>query len=80
MKIVNFVEKLNFSQSPENSNAIEIRKWHNTNFYETLCQYCSDHNINTNSVDDMEFMSAVQIMAEYAQSDKSTDSYYFWID
>ena len=74
----NFVQRLNFSNAPR-SNAIKIMKWHNINYFETLCLYCSEQDINTDMITAADFMSAVQIMSEYGQCDYS-DSYYFWID
>ena len=73
-------ERLNFSNSQDNPSAIEIKKWHSVNHYETLCKYCSDNDIALSDVDDSDFDSAVIIMEDAGKEDKSTDSYFFWID
>jgi hypothetical protein len=76
----NFIESLNFSSSDDNSNAIEIKKWNDVNHYETLCQYCANNDIDLTDVSDDDFYAASELMADHGQADKSTDSYFFWID
>ena len=71
--------KLNFSDTPKDG-AIQIKKWANVNFYETLCFYCSENNINVSDIDEDDFDGCSLIMADYGQADKSTDTYWFWID
>ncbi len=78
--MTNFIASLNFSDRNESSSAIEIKKWHDVNHYETLCLYCAENDIDLSDVSDNEFLNAVQVMAEHGQNDKSTDSYFFWID
>jgi hypothetical protein len=73
-------ERLNFSNNEDNSKAIEIKKWHSVNHYETLCKYCADNDIELKSIEDSDFDSAVLIMEDMGQADISTDSYFFWID
>jgi len=73
-------EKLNFSSTKDNDSAIEISKWSNVNHYDTLCMYCADNNIDLDSFNDEDFEGCSDIMADYGQADKSTDSYFFWID
>lgn len=75
----NFISSLNFS-SAERSNSIEIKKWADVNHYDTLCLYCADNDIDLSDISDEEFSSAADIMAEHGQSDKSMDTYFFWID
>lgn len=70
--------KFNFSATKDNDNAIKIKKWANVNYYETLCLYCANNDININEYCD--FDSSSEIMADHGQLDKSTDYYYFWID
>ena len=80
MKNVTLTSRLNFSDIRDSDNAIEISKWGMSGFYETLCCYCADNNIDLTNISDSDFDSAVIIMSEYGQADKSTDCYYFWID
>jgi len=75
-----FSERLNFSTAKDNDSAIEIKKWHDVNHYETLCLYCAENDIDISQVSDEDFMAASEVMAEHGQSDKGTDSYFFWID
>ena len=75
----NFINRLNFS-SKEHHNSIEIKKWESVNHYERLCLYCAENNIDIKSVSEDDFGAASDLMADFGQSDKSTDSYYFWID
>ena len=72
--------RLNFSDTRDNGSAIEISKWGMSGFYETLCCYCADNDIDLTNIADSDFDSAAIVMSEYGQSDKSTDSYYFWIE
>ena len=75
-----FTETLNFSNTNQDDRAIEINKWSNVNHFDTLCLYCAENDIDVNSIDDAEFEAAAEMMADHGQSDKSTDSYFFWID
>lgn len=72
-------ERLSFSNTQDNPTAIEIKKWHSVNHYETLCKYCADNDIDLSVVEDSDFDSAVIIMEDMGKEDKSTDSYFFWI-
>ena len=78
--MTNFIETLNFSDRKESASAIEIKKWHSVNHYETLCLYCAENDIDLSNVSDEEFYTASDVMAQHGQEDKSTDSYFFWID
>ena len=72
--------RFNFSDTKDNDFAIEVSKWGFSGFYETLCCYCADNNVDLTDISDSDFDSAVCTMEQYGQSDKSTDCYYFWID
>ena len=74
-----FLESLNFSASKDNSSAIEIRKWHDVDYYETLCMYCADNDIDLSRVSDEEFFAAAETMSQHEQIDKSKAAYFFWI-
>lgn len=73
-------ERLNFSTREENEKCVKIRKWHSINFYETLCLYCANNNINTDPISFDEFTGCVDILKSHGQADKSCDHYYFWIE
>jgi len=72
-------EKLKFSDTKVVEHAVKIRKWHDTNFFDTLCLYCADNGINLNNVDDNDFNMSVEMLSKYGQFDKSTGHFYFWI-
>ena len=73
-------EKLNFSNTQDNDSAIEINKFSSVNFFDTLCLYCADNDIDIYDVDDNDFAGCADIMESHGQADKSTDFYFFWID
>lgn len=77
---MSFLKRLKFSDKEENQRAIKIRKWHNVAYYDTLCRYCADNDIDVNQISDEEFMSASEVMARHGQKNKKVDHYYFWID
>jgi len=72
-------ERLNFSDT-EVSGSVKVKKWHDVNFYETLCLYCSDNEVDLSSVSDDDFDGAVMTMEDHGQADKENDAYFFWID
>ena len=72
-------ERLNFSDTKADG-SIEVKKWHDVNFYETLCLYCADNEIDLSSVSDDDFDGAVIVMEDYGQADKQNETYFFWID
>jgi len=74
------VQRMNFSTHRNPGEAIEIKKWHDVNHYETLCLYCANNDIDLKNIEDDDFFAASEIMQEHGQDDKSTDSYFFWID
>ncbi len=48
------------------------------NFYETLCMYCADNDIDLDSVSDADFDGAVMAMEAYGTCPRG--EYHFWID
>ena len=75
-------ERLNFSQQTSNPSAIKL---HNRNrgisyYYDNLCLYCADNDIDLGNVSDDEFMAAAEVMSGHGTLDLSTDHYFFWID
>jgi len=80
MKILS--EKLNFSNNQDNDSAIKL---HNRNrdigyYFDNLCLYCANNDIDTDTISDDDFMACAEIMANHGSNDISTDLYYFWID
>jgi hypothetical protein len=73
-------ERLNFSLKKEHESAVNIRKWCDVNFYETLSLYCADNDINLSLYSSDDFDAAVTTLEIFGQFDKSIDHYYFWID
>lgn len=76
-----FHKRLNFATKgfiP--SRAISIKKFHDVNHSETLHLYCANNDIDLKNVSEAEIDGAVLLMEVYGQSDKSCDSYFFWID
>jgi len=73
-------ESLNFSQSKDNDNAVFIRKHHDVNYYETLCLYCANNNVNTDLFTDNDFSSASDVIEDHQIQDDYSEGFYFWID
>lgn len=71
---------LNFSKIKDVERAVEINKKKDINYYETLCLYCADNDIDLKNVSDNEFDSAVEILSNYGLLDISFDLFFFWID
>ena len=79
--MTNFTNKLNFSQKEENSTAMKLRNDKDLDYYyNNLCLYCADNDIDITNISDDEFMSAAEVMSNHGENDISTDHYYFWID
>lgn len=71
-------ERLNFSAKASH-NSIEIKKWGDVNHYDTLCSYCAHYSINLDKISATDFEVCADLMADHGQSDKTTDTYHFWI-
>ena len=72
-------EKLNFSQK-EIENSFKIDKRKDVNFYETLCAYCANYDINLKNVTDEDFDSAVEILKNYGSNHLEFNHYFFSIN
>jgi hypothetical protein len=72
-------ERLNFSLKNEHELAVKIDKWRDISYYDTLCKYCADNDINIMMYSATDFDNAVETLRTYGQDDKSFDLYYFWI-
>lgn len=73
-------EKLNLSATCDNDSAVKINKWSNVNYDETLSLYCAENDVNFDDISDDDWFAALYTLADHGQADKTTDSYYFWID
>jgi len=79
-KMKSLAERINFSLKKEHESAIKVNKWTDVAYYETLCKYVSDNEINVMLYSARDFDAAVEILETYGQYDKSVDYYYFWIN
>ena len=80
--MANFVEKLNFADSQGNADSaikLHTRRDHGY-YYDNLCLYCANNDIDPAKIPDDEFSAAAEIMEMIGSPDLSTDHYYFWID
>jgi len=71
-------ERLNFSTTSTHDSAIVIDNRKDVNFYETLCLYCSENNIDLKNIEDDDFNGAVYTMENYGIAQRG--EYNFWID
>lgn len=77
-----FTETLNFSSNSDASSAIELYA-NNRDFgyyYDNLCLYCANNNIDINLISDDEFDAAAEIMMDHGTAKPEIQSYFFWID
>ncbi len=79
---MNFSQSLNFSQTKDNDSAFKL---HSRNrdigyYFENLCAYCANNDIDVKSITDSDFTSAADIMQAHGTDDLSIDYYFFWID
>ncbi len=71
-------ERLNFSTTSTDENAIKIDNRRYVNFHESLCNYCTDNAIDLSNISDEDFDGAVMTMECYGTADRG--EYNFWID
>ena len=82
----NFLERLNFSVKPnELENGVKINRNNDINYFETLCLYCADYNIELKNVSDEDFDAAVEVLKNYGFNDSSLiwefdNTFFFSID
>jgi hypothetical protein len=79
---MNFSQSLNFSGTKDNDSAIKLyNRNRDTGYYfENLCAYCANNDIDLNDIDNNDFCSAVDVMEAHGTNDLSIDHYFFWID
>ena len=73
-------DRLNLSLTKDVEWAVRIDKHRDVNFFDTLCLYCANDNINTDIIDDDDFIACADIIADFASNDMGSDHYYFWIE
>lgn len=74
----NLTENLNFSLTDDNMRSIQIDPTRGVNFYDTLCLYCANNDVNLSSVINSDFDSAVIAMESYGAANPLP--YFFWIE
>lgn len=79
----NFIEKLNFSESesqaPERAIELFVNGRDIGYYYDNLCLYCADNDVDLTEVSSDEFYNAAEVMSQHA-SCAGIDTYFFWID
>ena len=75
-------KELNMSlqEGHSKNDVIEINKKKDINYYETLCKYCADNNIDLKNVSNNEFDGCVELLKEHGSFDITIEKFYFWID
>ncbi len=73
------VERIRFTDI-KNSKTMKVLKWKHPHGYDILSLYCADHNIDLSNVSDDDFENASAVIEGFGQSDKTINSFYFWID
>lgn len=73
-------EKLNFSERSGPERSIKIDPRRDVNYYETLCLYCAENDINLNNLEQEEIDAAVNIIENYGSAELKREPFYFWID
>lgn len=63
----NFTSRLNFSNTQNNENAIKIDCRKDISYFDTLCLYCANNNINLDSIDNDDFSSAAMRIEDYGK-------------
>lgn len=77
-----FTQKLNFSNKRRYDRAVKIDRRRDVNYYETLCLYCANNDIDLEQVSDTDFDSAGIVFEEHGKLARSIfgDVFYFWMD
>ena len=81
MSYQDFTERLNFAdKGPDHAQKLHNRGRDRGYYYDNLCCYCANNDVDLTYISDDDFSAAADIMAMHGTSDLSTDHYYFWID
>jgi len=77
-----FAANLNFSDTRKNDRSVKIDRRKDINYYETLCLYCANNDIDLTEVDDDDFHSAGIALENYGKRGRiaNGDVFYFWFD
>lgn len=74
-----FWDRVYFSCDEQHEKSIKIAKYRDVNYFETLCKYVADHDIEITAYEAVEFEAVSKMMKLYGSHDRSCDHYYFWI-
>jgi len=76
------VRRFNFSMSesnvPEKAQKLYGKNRDYRYYYDNLCLYCANNNVDIEEITDETFDSLVKVISDY-KKDK-IDTFYFWID
>ena len=73
----NLAERLNFSDRPENDDAILVKKGDFSEMLGVLHHHIEAIEFHYNTE---EIMAAAEVMSTYGATDPSSDHFYFWVD
>lgn len=63
------------------SNAVKINPKSDVNYFDTLCLFCADNDIDLSSVDDSEFESLVNELSRFGYDfDGPAKEFWFWVN
>lgn len=64
------------------SNAVKIDPKNDINYYETLCLYCAENDVNLDNVDDGEFAADARHIEHFSLGEDGLidKPFWFWID
>ena len=72
---------LTTNKKEAHADAIELDTRRDIAYYDTLCLYCAENNIDLSDISDDDFMQTSEAIEEYSKaSRKAYDRIYFWID
>lgn len=75
------LDRLNFSDKKENQTAIKLfsKNRELSYYYENLCLYCANNNIDLKKIADIDFDACAYTMLGH-DIDGINSMFYFWID
>jgi len=76
------VKNFNFSTSknniPDRAQVLHGKNRDYGYYYDNLCLYCADNDINLSLTTDKDFDAHVEVISDYGKNE--IDEFYFWID
>ena len=80
----NLLKRLNYATTTKSNleeSAVKFEHGVNTNYYESLCLYCADNDIDLTDVTDIEFEEAAQDIENRVRElgSISNSATYFWM-